>query len=215
MTDAIDPPEPAAPSAVPIPFGRRRVPALTAGLIGLVVGLSLPGVLELLGDDRSDSGRGEVGAGAKADDPLPPGGSDISDDETASEPVRLPETLGPYVHHPAALTDVPPERAAEQVRRIAVTEENSTRMFSEAYGGAPAAIRHYADPEFEELPVARAVRSWTPAPFAPYEDIDSLRLAAPSREVVEVGEAHCLIFSARARPAGEEVEPEDRHVQFC
>jgi hypothetical protein len=192
------PPQPgqfpaAAPAAASPRQGRisLRNPLVTAAL-GLVVGLAAVGIPVLLSDD------GGVGFGGGG------GGGELS------APAKL-DGLRPFADVQRA-AGVP--KAKEMADGIAKEERKSGERLSEAYGGAAAVVKQYADDDVETTVTLVAVRSRSPKPYVPYEDPERLALAVPPDELKVIGDVSCVLYN-QPTAAGSKPTAESVHVTLC
>lgn len=192
------PPQPGQfPAAVPVaPPPRQgrislRNPLVTAA-IGLVVGLAAVGIPVLLSDD---DGGGFGGGG---------GGAELS------APAKL-DGLRPLAD---LQRSAPTAKAKEMADRIAEEEGKSGERLSEAYGGAAAVMRQYADEEIQTTATLVAVRSRSPKPYVPYVDPKRLGLAKPQDELKTIGDVSCVLYN-QPTPEGSAPTADSVHVTYC
>ncbi len=192
------PPQPgqlpaAAPAAPPQRQGRisLRNPLVTAAL-GLVVGLAAVGIPALLSDDDG-GGFGGGGDGGKL-----------------SAPAKL-DRLRPLadLQRSASMS-----KAKELADAITKEEGKSGERLSEAYGGAAAVVRQYADQQFQTTATLIAVRSRSPEPYVPYVDPKRLGLVKPQDELKTIGDVSCVLYN-QPTPAGSEPTADSVRVSYC
>jgi hypothetical protein len=183
-------PEPRAPSPAPRPAPRRSLlarPAVT-GLLGVLLGALLVGgpwlVLGLLGG--GPSGR----------------------------PLSAPATLGGLDRAQEVLSKLDEANGRDRIDRIGKTDQETAARVSAAYSGAGAVVQQYHDDRLERSFQLIAVRAPSPGLVAPYEDIEALDLAAPSTELVRVGDVQCLRHNDLAT-AGSTPDPDRSFVTHC
>ncbi|NUS88245.1 MAG: hypothetical protein HOY75_37490 [Streptomyces sp.] len=186
---------PAAPAAPPRPQGRisLRNP-LVAAALGLVVGLAAVGIPVLLSND--DGNGGGFGGGG--------GGGELS------APAKL-DGLRPLAEIQRG-AGIP--KAKEMADGIAKEERKSGERLSEAYGGAAAVVRQYADDDVQTTVTLIAVRSRSPKPYVPYEDRERLALAVPPDELKVFGDVSCVLYN-QPTPEGSKPTAESVHVTLC
>ncbi|MCK7624305.1 hypothetical protein MUU72_14540 [Streptomyces sp. RS10V-4] len=172
-----------------LPAGRWAI-----GVAGLAVGAGLVGAA-WWGFSGGGSESGGAGLGRSAGD------------------LSLPASLGKYVPFKDA-AQRNGGNASQAIQRTTKTEEQTTKLLSTAYGGAPAAVRTLAEPGLETFFMVNAVRARTPEPFTPYEDVTTLGLVRPMREVVRVGGATCLVAN-QPTPTGQQPRPDAVSVDYC
>jgi hypothetical protein len=179
-------PEPRAPSPAP----RRSLlarPAVT-GLLGVLLGALLVGgpwlVLSLLGG--GPSGR----------------------------PLSAPATLGGLDRSQEVISKLDETNGRAQADRLGRTDRETAGRVSEAYGGAGTVVQQYHDDRLERSFQLIAVRAPSPGLVAPYEDTEALDLAAPSTELVRVGDVQCLRHNDPTS-AGSTPDPDRSVVTHC
>ncbi|MFI1334916.1 hypothetical protein ACH4U7_33395 [Streptomyces sp. NPDC020845] len=194
------PPQPgqfpaAVPAAPPSPQGRisLRNP-LVAAALGLVVGLAAVGIPALLSDD-GDGGGGFGGGG---------GGGELS------APAKL-DGLRSFADIQRA-AGVP--KAKKMADGIAEEDRRSGERLSEAYGGAAAVVKRYADADVQTTVTLIAVRSRSPQPYVPYQDHKRLALAKPQDELKTIGDVSCVLYN-QPTPAGSKPTADSVHVSYC
>lgn len=182
-----------APAAPPSPQGRisLRNP-LVAAALGLVVGLAAVGIPVLLSDD---DGGGFGGGG---------GGGELS----------APAKLGGLRPLADLQRSAPTPKAKEMADAITKEEGKSGERLSEAYGGAAAVVKQYADDDVQTTVTLVAVRSRSPKPYVPYEDAKRLALAAPTDELKVIGDVSCVLYN-QPTPEGSKPTAESVHVTLC
>ncbi|MES4902693.1 MULTISPECIES: hypothetical protein [unclassified Streptomyces] len=168
-----------------------RNPLITAAL-GLVVGLAAVGIPVLLSDDDG-GGFGGGGSGGEL-----------------SAPAKL-DGLRPFADIQRA-SGAP--KAKEMADGIAREERKSGERLSEAYGGAAAVVKQYADEDVETTVTLIAVRSRSPKPYVPYEDRKRLALAVPPDELKVFGDVSCVLYN-QPTPEGSKPTAESVHVTLC
>ncbi|MEU5612163.1 hypothetical protein AB0H03_26125 [Streptomyces sparsogenes] len=187
------PAAPAAPAAPSRPgrFSPRH--PLVSGVIGLVVGLALVGIPVLLSDDDGGGGFGGGGGGAELAAPAKLGG------------------LRPFA-------DIQRESGANKAGELAdglvVEDRKSGERLSEAYGGAAAVVKRYADDDVQTTVTLAAVRARSPEPYVPYEDAERLAVAAPPDELKVIGDVSCVLYNSPT-PAGSEPAADSVRVTYC
>ncbi|MFD5467831.1 hypothetical protein ACFWIQ_34220 [Kitasatospora sp. NPDC127059] len=169
---------------------RGRTAAAAAA--GLVAGLLLAGIPLLL-----------TGSGGDGDAPA-----------TAAAFGGLGETLHAPDRLPGGFTPLTAGADAKLAENAAADEAGGTRTLSQAYGGAAAAVRQYADDGMRDFLVLEAVRAASPKPYTPYADPAPLGQAKPNSEVVTIGQVSCLVFYQPVL-TGEQVTPDKTNVQLC
>ncbi|MGO4751825.1 hypothetical protein AB4212_24975 [Streptomyces sp. 2MCAF27] len=184
---------PAAHPAAPPPQGRisLRHPLVT-GAIGLVVGLAAVGIPVLLSDD-DDGGFGGGGGDAKL-----------------SAPAKL-DRLRPFAEIQSE-SGVP--KAKEMADAITEEDRKSGERLSEAYGGAAAVVKRYADDGVLTTATLVAVRSRSPKPYVPDQDPKRLGLEKPQDELKTIGDVSCVLYN-EPTAAGSEPRKESVHVTYC
>ncbi len=102
-------------------------------------------------------------------------------------------------------------------RQSEATVAAATRTaYSQAYGGAAAAYRAYADSGLAKLPYVIAVRGATPGlTIGPVLDAKFLGLATPTRETKTVGPVQCQIQWSPPTLAGHTPDPSSEFIAGC
>ncbi|MFF0627998.1 hypothetical protein [Streptomyces sp. NPDC004296] len=166
------------------------------GLAGLVIGAAAVGVAWL---SLADGASSPAGGG--------PG-------RTSTAELPLPTTLGKFVGFQEAVRRSAGRGAGQASQRTVKSDGESTKSLSAAYGGTAAAVRTYAQADLTTTIVVTAVRGWTPAPFAVYEDPPALGVVRPLHEVRAVGEVSCAIVN-QVTPTGQTPRPDSVNVDYC
>ncbi|MFF2808076.1 hypothetical protein ACFVT2_12930 [Streptomyces sp. NPDC058000] len=166
------------------------------GLAGLLVGAAAVGVAWL---SLADSTSAPTGGG--------PG-------RTSTAELPLPTTLGKFVGFQEAAQRSGGRGAGQASQRTAKSDEESTKLLSDAYGGTAAAVRTYAQTDLTTTFMVTAIRGRTPAPFTPYEDPAALGVVRPMHEVRTVGEVSCVIVN-QLTPTGQTPRPDSVNVDYC
>jgi hypothetical protein len=125
-----------------------------------------------------------------------------------SEDLHAPDSL------PGGFTPLTAGPDKALAKNAAADEAGGTRTLPQAYGGATAVVREYADDGMRDFLVLEAVRAASPKPYTPYVDPAPLGQAKPNTEVVTVGQVSCLV-SYQPVPAGQDVTPDKTNVQLC
>lgn len=114
-----------------------------------------------------------------------------------------------------------PDSAAspeELLETLANAREYSADKFSDAFDGADADVRTYADLEDFEAPqysvVAIEAEAGPVLPDYPFDDPELTRLAAPQVDRVEEGDAECLV-RRNVAPAGADAEDSEPVSVVC
>lgn len=185
---------PAAHPAAPPRQGRisLRHPLVT-GAIGLVVGLAAVGIPVVLSDDDGGGGFGGGGGDAKL-----------------SAPAKL-DGLRPFAEIQSE-SGVP--KAKDMADAITEEDRKSGERLSEAYGGAAAVVKRYADDGVLTTATLVAVRSRSPKPYVPDQDPKRLGLEKPQDELKTIGDVSCVLYN-EPTAAGSEPRKESVHVTYC
>ncbi|MDX3228763.1 hypothetical protein [Streptomyces sp. ME19-01-6] len=193
------PPQPgqlpaAVPVAPPQPRGRisLRNPLVSAA-IGLVVGLAAVGIPVLLSDD--DGGGGFGGGGGRGE---------------LSAPAKL-DGLRPLAEIQRSNGVAKAEKNADGITK---DERKSGERLSEAYGGAAAVMKQYADGDGQTTVTLTAVRSRSPEPYVTYVDPKRLGLVKPLEELKTFGDVSCVLYNQPTN-AGSEPAADSVHVTYC
>ncbi|MER6139882.1 hypothetical protein ABT174_07460 [Streptomyces sparsogenes] len=192
-------PPPAFPAAPAVPAAPSRPGRfsprhpLVSGVIGLVVGLALVGIPVLLSDDDGGGGFGGGGGGAELAAPAKLGGLRPLADVQRKEGIP---------------------KAGKMADGLVEEDRKSGERLSEAYGGAAAVVKRYADDDAETVVTLVAVRSRSPKPYVPYEDRERLALAVPPDELKVIGEVSCVLYN-QPTPADSKPTAESVHVTYC
>ncbi|MEU1664815.1 hypothetical protein ABZ547_14570 [Streptomyces sparsogenes] len=192
-------PPPAFPAAPAVPAAPSRPGRfsprhpLVSGVIGLVLGLALVGIPVLLSDDDGGGGFGGGGGGAELAAPAKLGGlrpfADIQRESGAN-------------------------KAGEMADGLVKEDRKSGERLSEAYGGAAAVVKRYADDDVQTVVTLAAVRSRSPKPYVPYEDRERLALAVPPDQLKVIGDVSCVLYN-QPTPAGSKPTTESVNVTYC
>jgi hypothetical protein len=91
----------------------------------------------------------------------------------------------------------------------------STKLLSQAYGGAAATVQDYADNGLLNMALLLLVRAPSPRPFVPYQDAKFLGLATPPQQVLRYGDVWCEILYSPPTVAGRKPAPSSVNVVGC
>ncbi|WP_370962710.1 hypothetical protein [Amycolatopsis sp. cg9] len=175
------------PAAPPPPPRSPFAHPVFAGLIGVIVGAVLVGVPWLvLSLLGGPSGRA----------------------------LTAPPSLGGLGRAQETIAKFDAEKGKDLIARIEKTDRETASRVSAAYGGAGAVAQQYQDDRLERAFQLIAVSAASPELVAPYEDTEALGLAAPSTELVRVGEVQCLVHNDTT-VAGSTPDPERSFVTSC
>jgi hypothetical protein len=169
------------------------------GLAGLLVGAALIGGAWLLtGDEKKTASPGTPGAAA-------PGG-DLS----------APERLGGFVHQDKVALDLDDggKSGQETAERVRTWDSKSGKRLSDAYDGAPAVVRSFANSSFDSLFQLAIVRGSSPRPYVPYEDPVALGLEVATNQMVTFKEVDCVLYNQPTN-AGNEPDSDAVSVVSC
>jgi hypothetical protein len=166
-------------------------------LVGLVVGIAVGVGIGALVFNSDDNG----------------GSSSVN-----TKAIALPDSLGGFrdvnavyaAHNPGATA------LKAQATRVASTRKLTEVAYANAFGGASAAYRQYADQALEKMPFVIAVRASAPRlTIGPVVDPASLEQGANNRDTRTMGQVTCEINREDFTPKGQEPDPSKEHVTLC
>ena len=144
--------------------------------------------------------------------------STSSSGQISTKQITLPATLAGYKDVVDVIASKTSNQSPAQRQRTeqAKVKAETEAAYRQAFGGAAAAYREYADPGLQKLPYVIAVRGSAPGlTLGPVEDASFLGLARPEREVRAIGRVSCLIQWSPPTIAGRTPDPSSEHVTNC
>jgi hypothetical protein len=155
------------------------------------------------GGSSSDGSGGSTGSG---------GG------EVSTAAIELPAQIDGYGEMVKQIEAKKPSAKTleEQTKSQEETAEMTAAAYSNAFGGAAAAYRQYAEPELLKMPYVIAVRAEAPGMvIGPVYDPKFLGLENAEREVVSVGPVECQIAWSPPSPTGTKPDPSSELTTNC
>jgi hypothetical protein len=137
---------------------------------------------------------------------------------TSTEPITLPAEVDGLKELVKAVEarKSPAKVVEDQVESQEETAKATEAAYSEAFDGAAAAYRTYADAQLLHMPYVIAVRAEAPGmTIGPVVDPSFLGLAKPEREVRSVGEVECQIIWSPPVTEGMKPDPSSELTTNC
>ncbi len=143
------------------------------------------------------------------------GEGDGDGDAVDMAPVELPDEAGGLVLLNDAIEDFDGDVSEEAVARWERTLERAESIVGEAYGGAAVDVQDYATAELDARLTVVAVRAPSgPVLSSQFTEPGDLGLAAPTEEVIALGEVECLVGRPPVRE-GDDVASVETFAEYC